>query len=315
MHYVRSELSEVKFVCLITNFNYLAYIQLAIRSALDQSLPFDRIIIVDDGSTDGSKDFLLQFAEENNVEVIFQLNQGQAAAIRSGVELLDDDAIVCLLDSDDLYPTDYLLEVSQCVCDGIDFYFTQRRVLNCEKDFNPETEQVNEPVANANYMRIHKPVGRVNSILMNDWLGVSTSGLALRAKLIKELLSLVDSSKWKTRADDPLIVGASYLEKTKIESLRASFIYRLHGSNNYASRRRSFSAEARREAALFALYDALHPQGFPGGLDLFQFTLEGLKRRGLIGLSFALKRSAIYVARLFIYSISSFMKKFNQGAR
>ena len=43
-------------ICIINNFNYARYIGECIESALQQVHPFDKILIVDDGSTDHTGD-------------------------------------------------------------------------------------------------------------------------------------------------------------------------------------------------------------------------------------------------------------------
>src|SRR5690242_11531263 len=46
--------SALKTSCLINNFNYAHYVSEAVESALAQTIAFDEIIVVDDGSTDES---------------------------------------------------------------------------------------------------------------------------------------------------------------------------------------------------------------------------------------------------------------------
>lgn len=48
---------------MISNFNMEKFIQAAIRSCIAQSLPFDQIIVVDDGSTDGSLKLINQLMD------------------------------------------------------------------------------------------------------------------------------------------------------------------------------------------------------------------------------------------------------------
>ena len=39
----------VRRTCLINNYNYARFVEQSVSSALEQSLPFDEIIVVDDG--------------------------------------------------------------------------------------------------------------------------------------------------------------------------------------------------------------------------------------------------------------------------
>ena len=88
----------------ICNYNYGAFVGDAIRSALDQDYPPDRIevVVVDDGSTDDSRTVYAAFAHEARVRVLLQENRGQTAAVAAGVAAASGD-YVCLLDSDDLF--------------------------------------------------------------------------------------------------------------------------------------------------------------------------------------------------------------------
>ena len=92
------------FSVLICNYNYERFVGDAIRSALAQAYPRDRfeVIVIDDGSTDGSRDVLAGFAGTPGFRAILQENRGQSAAFEAGVLVAKGD-YVCLLDSDDLY--------------------------------------------------------------------------------------------------------------------------------------------------------------------------------------------------------------------
>lgn len=83
----------------ITCFNYERYVALAIRSALEQTRPPLEIIVVNDGSTDGSAAVLAGFGDR--ITVIDQPNRGQIAATNRGFEASRGE-IVLFLDADDL---------------------------------------------------------------------------------------------------------------------------------------------------------------------------------------------------------------------
>ena len=54
---------------IITTYNYAQYVERAIRSALDQSLPVNQfeIIVVNDSSTDGTETILENYANDVRV--------------------------------------------------------------------------------------------------------------------------------------------------------------------------------------------------------------------------------------------------------
>jgi glycosyltransferase involved in cell wall biosynthesis len=83
----------------ITSFNYAAYLPAAIDSALAQSYPDSELIIVDDGSTDGTEQVIRRY--EQQVQVVRQAGAGQVAAYNAGLERVRGE-IVIFLDADDL---------------------------------------------------------------------------------------------------------------------------------------------------------------------------------------------------------------------
>lgn len=82
-------------------YNGEKYITEAIRSVLAQQYERLEIIVVNDGSTDGTLDKLAAFGAD--IQVISQVNLGQAAARNRGIKQARGD-ILGLLDADDLWP-------------------------------------------------------------------------------------------------------------------------------------------------------------------------------------------------------------------
>ena len=60
----------------ITNYNYGSYIKEAIESVLNQSFKDIELIIIDDGSSDNSREIIESYMQLNYVRVIFQKNKG-----------------------------------------------------------------------------------------------------------------------------------------------------------------------------------------------------------------------------------------------
>ena len=86
----------------IRNYNYADFLREAIDSALAQTYAATEVIVVDDGSTDGSRAILRSYADR--CHIVLQENGGEGAAINSGFAACRG-GIVLFLDSDDvLYP-------------------------------------------------------------------------------------------------------------------------------------------------------------------------------------------------------------------
>jgi len=90
------------FSIVIANYNYDRFVSEAIDSALAQDYPEDRfdVIVIDDGSTDRSRDYIAAYRDHPRVKLVLQENRGQSAAFEAGVNLSRAD-FICLLDSDD----------------------------------------------------------------------------------------------------------------------------------------------------------------------------------------------------------------------
>ncbi len=89
-------------------YNEVSTIEQIIRAVLDSPLEEKEIIIIDDGSTDGTKELLKSRIEPQVSKVIFHdRNRGKGAAIRSGIAAASG-AVIIVQDADLEYdPKDY----------------------------------------------------------------------------------------------------------------------------------------------------------------------------------------------------------------
>src|SRR5437870_4182440 len=77
----------------------------AVESVLAQSYPATRLIVIDDGSTDGTAQVATRFGAR--VHYVYQDHQGIAPARNRGVELAQGDYLA-FLDADDLWSAEKL---------------------------------------------------------------------------------------------------------------------------------------------------------------------------------------------------------------
>jgi cellulose synthase/poly-beta-1,6-N-acetylglucosamine synthase-like glycosyltransferase/peptidoglycan/xylan/chitin deacetylase (PgdA/CDA1 family) len=87
-------------------FNEAVGIERAIRSLAASDYPDFEIIVVDDGSTDGTAD-LVERLELPSVEVLRQPNRGKPAALNHGIEVARHD-IVAMVDADTIFEPETL---------------------------------------------------------------------------------------------------------------------------------------------------------------------------------------------------------------
>ena len=81
-------------------YNCQSFVGQAVRSALDQDYPNKEVIVVNDGSTDGTLDVLRQFGDA--IQVVDQPNGGPPRARNAGLKLACGD-YVAFLDADDVW--------------------------------------------------------------------------------------------------------------------------------------------------------------------------------------------------------------------
>jgi glycosyltransferase involved in cell wall biosynthesis len=87
---------------IVSNFNYARFLNASIDSALAQTYAHIEVIVVDDGSSDNSRDVITAYGDR--IRPLFKQNGGEGAAICSGFDHSGGD-IVFFLDADDvLYP-------------------------------------------------------------------------------------------------------------------------------------------------------------------------------------------------------------------
>lgn len=95
-----------KISVIIPVYNVEKYLEKCLLSILNQTFDSLEIIVINDGSTDGSADILKQFSvKDKRLKVINQTNKGVSAARNKGLSLARGD-YVSFIDSDDIISND-----------------------------------------------------------------------------------------------------------------------------------------------------------------------------------------------------------------
>lgn len=94
---------------IINNYNYAGFLKTSIESALSQSYPSKEVIVVDDGSTDNSREIIRSFGSQ--ILFFFNTNGGQFTAHNTGFFNSKGDWVM-FLDSDDYLHRDAIQEAS-----------------------------------------------------------------------------------------------------------------------------------------------------------------------------------------------------------
>jgi glycosyltransferase involved in cell wall biosynthesis len=91
----------------IATYNMAEYVPLAVRSVLDQIYKNIEVIIIDDGSTDETREVVKPYLNDVRVRYLFQENKGQAVAKNCGVRESRGE-YVAFLDGDDMWAPEKL---------------------------------------------------------------------------------------------------------------------------------------------------------------------------------------------------------------
>ena len=109
VHVLRSEKNPLVSV-IIPAHNYGRYISEAIDSVLAQTYPRIELIVIDDGSTDNTRDVVKKYPQ---IKYVYQKNAGVANAMNHGVLISKGEFFICLGADDKLHPT----YISRCVAE------------------------------------------------------------------------------------------------------------------------------------------------------------------------------------------------------
>lgn len=97
---------------IIPVYNGKKHIRATVRSVLEQTQLPDEIIVVDDGSVDGSGEVLDKLGGEVPIKVLRQANAGQSAARNAAAEVATGD-LLAFLDQDDQWHPDHLARLTR----------------------------------------------------------------------------------------------------------------------------------------------------------------------------------------------------------
>ena len=116
-------LSKLLVSIIIPVYNKASYIKETLDSALNQIYPNTEIIVVDDGSFDGSIEILQEYFEKypKRIVLIDQENKGVSSATNTGIQASKGDYIQ-FLDADDLLSSDKILVMGKSATNFVSLF-------------------------------------------------------------------------------------------------------------------------------------------------------------------------------------------------
>ena len=203
----------------IVNYNYARFVAAAIDSALEQSYDPLEIIVVDDGSTDGSRRIISSYGDR--IRALFQDNGGQGAAYNAGWRAARGE-FVLFLDSDDVLTKDAIGSIVSAFKDRdavkVQFYLRQ-------------VDQNLEPLSYILPSYGFSPIEpRKQIINYGYYVSPPASGNAYRKSFLDEIMPIADEGLYRTAADG-YTTGLAGLAGTIVSIPEILGLYRVHGEN------------------------------------------------------------------------------------
>jgi glycosyltransferase involved in cell wall biosynthesis len=95
--------STPKVSVIMPTYNRKTLISRAIESVLNQDYLDWELVIVDDGSQDGTEDLIKEYvSKDSRIRYLYQINQGQSVARNTGIENSNGE-LIAFLDSDNMW--------------------------------------------------------------------------------------------------------------------------------------------------------------------------------------------------------------------
>ncbi|MDB5876424.1 MAG: hypothetical protein JWQ07_5866 [Ramlibacter sp.] len=225
----------------VNNYNYASYLREAIDSALAQTYAHTEVIVVDDGSTDTSRQIIESYG--GRIRPTFKPNGGQASAFNAGFAAANGD-VVLFLDSDDVLEPDAIA--------GVMRHFEQDECVKVQWPLvvvdaaGRRTGQLFPAAALAEGDLREHVFERGPDI----YLWPPTSGNVWRRAYLEQIFP-VPEAIYKRGADTYLMMLAPFYGTIRNASRPLSF-YRRHGSGGWWSM--DFDARMRRELWFYDNY-------------------------------------------------------------
>ncbi|MCL1463447.1 glycosyltransferase family 2 protein [Argonema galeatum] len=230
----------------INNYNYARFLGEAIDSALNQTYPHTEVIVVDDGSTDNSREIIASYGDK--IIPLLKENGGQASAFNAGFAASKGD-IICFLDADDMFLPEKAAEIVDAFGSSPDLgwcFHALKWVDDNGKPLNPKNSHEGESISKNGFpkreydLRADIKKGKLKNKLAHL---PSTTALCFSRSLLQQILPMPEAKR--------IGLNDGYLEFTAIGLSKGLMLdkelalYRVHGSNAYSMRNDRQKVQAR----------------------------------------------------------------------
>lgn len=226
---------------IIANYNYGQFLGDAIKSVLNQTYRNFELIVVDDGSTDHSREVITAYQDQ--LISIYQENAGHGAAFNVGIQH-SKGSIICLLDSDDYFYSEKVEKVVAAFQEHPEWVQISHWRTSVDQNGNPKGHH--DPTTYS--------TGHVRDFLLQwgRYAWAITSALSYRREALEQVLPIPPR-----QGLDELVFADTYFTATvpfygEVGCINEPLMfYRQHGKNysarsinlSYLIRRRELTAD------------------------------------------------------------------------
>jgi len=207
---------------IIDNYNYGRFLQDAIESALNQTYPNIEVIVVDDGSTDNSREIIGHYVDAGLIKAVLKENGGQASAMNAGFKVSNGDLVV-FLDADDVLRPEAIETAVNAWQPGVSKVQWRLQLTdNCLRPLGVFSPPLEARLANGDIRK-----------LMYDWFeypASAQSGNIYARSFLLRVMPLPPED-WRICADTPLLKLAPFFGEI-ISLTDVLTYYRMHNNNN-----------------------------------------------------------------------------------
>lgn len=237
----------------IPNYNYGRFIGDAISSALNIDWPDIEVIVVDDGSTDNSREVIASHG--SRIKALFQANQGQVGACNTGFAASTGDAVM-FLDSDDFVDRGVAQEAAQVWTPDVSKVQFQMRSVRA--DGTPMGSCLPQYHVHPSARQIRRWV-----LTTSAYPTPPGSGNVYARSYLEKIFPL---SEIAGRAADSCCIAAAPLLGDVVTVRKPLVSYRIHGSN---------------DGAFLALDEGRFAREIARASKLFEYSRQVATRAGL----------------------------------
>ena len=210
---------------IINNYNYGRFVEACVDSALGQTYGRVRVIVVDDGSTDDSRQRLCDYA--NRVDLVFKQNGGQASAINAGF-LRSRGDVVIFLDADDVLHS----AAAELVAAAFAEHSAAARVQYRQDVIDDEGRPTGVVQPEAHLRMLSGDLRRAELVCPLDLVWLRSGAVAFRSTALRRVLPIPEREF--AACPDWYLVHLTTLVGDVVSLPDVATSYRIHGDNHYA---------------------------------------------------------------------------------